>query len=153
MGRIKRRDEFKDEQLKPLLKLMSQFPAPAKEYNDFGIRYPIEFLNSVGISIIFLPLEMMAEFVDAVTKTHVDENNPAYENQVTNEIKGYAGNFENIIKHSNATSIGNLAYILLNSKNEELKSLANEILEATHTYQVEAAKIFISKLSTKHGVN
>jgi len=153
MGKIKRRAEFNEEQLKPFIKLMSQFPAPAKEYNEYGIRYPVEFLNSLGISIIFLPLEMMAEFVDAVTKQHVDENNPAYETQVTNEIKGYAGKFEVLIQHANATSIGNLAYILLNSKSEELKSLVSEILEAIHVYQVEAAKKFISKLSTKHGVN
>lgn len=108
MALVKRSSELSAEQLQALKKMESQFPAPFKEYNDFGIRYPTDFLNNVGLSIIFLPLEKIAEFVDAVTKNSIDSNDQRLELEVIDVFSKSTG-IQDLLPALNATSIGNLA--------------------------------------------
>lgn len=147
MGNIKKESEFSPEKLKQIKKVMSQFPQPAKEYDSNGIKYPLDFLNSVGLSIIFLPLEYQATFVDAVTLNNLSEiEKDALSIVPANVDEAVLGRF-------NATTIGNFAYITLHGENEKAREICMAILEKIYVYFKKVAEAAIAKMASKHGIN
>lgn len=127
MNKIISLRDFTDEQINKLEreKLSSPlYEKPSKSYDNYGLRYSVEHLNKIGQSLIFLPIEYMAEYVDVVTKTNVDIGDPDFLEQILNI------NPKNIdTSDKNATSIGNAAYVALNSKDEKARKIAFGILE------------------------
>jgi hypothetical protein len=95
---------------------------PTDEFNNYGLRFPIEYLKKIGCNIIFLPLEYMAQYVDTVTKKRVDLD----EDFGSFIYKINESDIENM--NINATSIGNLAYACLYSKHEKIRQVCEESL-------------------------
>jgi len=100
---------------------------PDHEFNSFGLRYNLFDLEKLSYSIILLPLEQMADYVDGVTKKAIDNNDTLFLLKQILYIKNE--DIKNIdIQKLNAISIGNLAYIALNSFSEDAKNIAECIL-------------------------
>lgn len=99
---------------------------PEKEFDKDGLRFPSDYLQAVGKSIVMLPLELMAEYVDGVTHDLIDEDNQPFifEQVINRDI-----NVEEEYPSINATGIGNLAYICLNCKNEKAREITEKILD------------------------
>lgn len=105
---------------------------PAKDFDEWGLRFPINYLNDIGGGIIVFPLEYMAEYVDVVTKTQIDDNDGGFiMNLITMED-------DVDVNQYNTTAIGNLAYIALNCKNEQAKDVALKLLQNYLDYYREA---------------
>ena len=104
-----------------------KFIEPTPDFNELGLRFPIEYLNEMGKNIIFLPLEIAAEYVDGITKNFIDENNEEFIfHQVLNVDYEVSEMYENL----NATGIGNMAYICLNCQNEKARTICDEFLKS-----------------------
>jgi hypothetical protein len=94
------------------------------EFNDYGLRYKLEALNYIGNTILVYPLEIMADFVDAITKAHVDEN------AISEDLWGCDG-YEYIPGSKvNATGCGNLAYMAVHHQDEVERERALVFLQS-----------------------
>ena len=105
------------------------YTEPFAEYDKFGLRYPIEHLDLMGKNLVFLPLEFMADYVDIITKTHVDENSP----QLT--VNSFDFDVADLFDSINATAIGNAAYIAMHHTNPTLRQLAENKLNEIFVIQ------------------
>lgn len=99
---------------------------PFKQFNEFGLKYTTEHLGEIGKFAIFFPVEMMVNYVDAITKKNIDENNGYFISKTIAEL--IVCNFDGI----NTTSIGNLAYCYMYSINRNLKQEAKFHLDLIH---------------------
>lgn len=102
---------------------------PSNTFNEFGLKFSVDYLNRIGKNVIMFPLEIMADYVDEVTKKYIDTNNLEF---IDYQIHIFESDFKSvdiIWENLNATSIGNLAYICLNSKNEKAKEVCEKILQ------------------------
>lgn len=128
---IRRLSEMTEgENLKALQKIETNFyQKPKADFDEYGLRYSMEHLNSVVFTIGLFPLEYMADYVDVVTKTNVDNDNNDF---ISNFLDGVNRdiNFERL----NAAAIGNTAYVALNSKNEQAKQHALTFLDKYNDY-------------------
>ncbi len=107
----------------------SLYVEPFAEFNKFGLRYPTEHIELLGKNIVFLPLEFMADYVDLITKTYVDENSPQLTiNSIDFDI---VDSFDDI----KATTIGNMAYIAMHHKDSALRQLAEQQLNEIFVIQ------------------
>jgi len=135
--KIKRLNKFTKEHKKVfgiLEKKIFDKPKPEKEFNSFGLRFSDEHLKKMGGAIILMPLEYMAEYVDIVTKARIDEHD---EDFITQQILGISptADIDNIAMEKwNATSIGNIAYIALNCKDEDAQKISIQLLENYYDY-------------------
>jgi hypothetical protein len=103
------------------------YKEPNAEFDGFGLRYDIEFLNKVNTNVCFLPVQLMANFHDNVTKNF----------HKTFTIKN-VGKFDiTNYKNYNATSVGNVAYIYLNTNDNELRQRCYEWLTELIRYEIE----------------
>lgn len=100
---------------------------PAKEYDDFGLRFPIDYLNSFGKNVVFLPLEIMAEYVDIITRSAIDNNEADF---IYHQIHDLDFDVDKMYDNLNATAIGNMAYIALNCQDGKAKEICEKQLNA-----------------------
>jgi hypothetical protein len=98
---------------------------PTKDFDEYGLRFTTEYLSYIGKNVIFFPLELMAEYVDIITKTAIDKNDKEF---IFNQLIDPDFNIEEQYENLNATAIGNLGYICLNCKDEKAKELTENIL-------------------------
>ncbi len=100
---------------------------PNPDFDDNGLRFPVDYLNEIGINIIFMPIEIMSEYVDSVTKTHIDKNDDGF---IYHQFidSNFDGSNEDDFNTVNATALGNLAYAALNCKNEKARQIAEKNL-------------------------
>lgn len=98
---------------------------PADKFDENGLRFPIKYLNEFGKNIIFLVLELIAEYADVITTCSIDENDKGF---IYHQIIDLDFDIEKMYDNLNATSIGNIAYICLNCKDEKVKLIAEKIL-------------------------
>lgn len=130
---IFRLSELPENTRKGFIKLReSNFKIPNKEFDQNGLKFPITYLNQIKGAIIFLPLEFMAEYVDAVTQTNIDSNNNYFMNKCLINFHSPSEGWENI----NTTSIGNTAYMALYGNNKELRDKSFAWLEAFYSYYI-----------------
>lgn len=102
---------------------LGRFMRPNKSYNDLGLKFERDYLSRIGLSLILLPLEIQADYVDVVTMNSYQRMVPA---NLPDTID---------INTVNATGIGNVAFVALHSPNEEVKAKAEKILnELLNTY-------------------
>lgn len=94
---------------------------PFDKFNDYGLKYSSEQLNLIGVSAAIFPIEIMENYVDETTKILVDENAPELHSC-------FCVDTVYLIENLNATSFGNLAYIINNSKDENLVTETKRIL-------------------------
>lgn len=109
------------------------FLRPSKEFDGFGSRFPIDYLNKIGLSIIFLPVEIMAEYVDKTTKQYIDENSQGFIQGVIDSLTLDNECYEDL----NTTSVGNVAYCYVYSKNDVLKGLSLIWLNFLHKIEFD----------------
>lgn len=107
---------------------------PTTEFNDLGLRFPIEYLRQLGKNVVFLPLEIMAEYADIIIKSSIDYNDKDF---IYHQIKDLDCNIENVYQNINATSIGNMAYILLNSQYEKAKEICEKQLNIIYEKEIQ----------------
>lgn len=100
---------------------------PNEQFDEYGLRFNIDYLNSVGKNVVFLPLEFMSEYVDVVTKSAIDANDKEF---IFHQIHDLDFDVEQMYESLNATAIGNLAYACLNSQDEKVKELCEKQLSA-----------------------
>lgn len=90
-------------------------------FNEFGLRFDVKYLNEIRLAILQVPIEEQSEFVDAVTYEHCKRAIPI--------ISAEQVNADNFFTGTNATTIGNLAFIALNHPMHEQQVYAKAILE------------------------
>lgn len=102
---------------------------PTDEFDSNGLRFPVSYLNEIKFMIVFLPLELMAEYADIVTTQMIESIDS--DNGVTFSFDIARSNYsdDQIFLNLNATAIGNLAYICLNSKSINVKGIAERALQ------------------------
>lgn len=98
---------------------------PFEQFDECGLKYSVEHLASIGKFVIFFPVELMVNYVDEWTKDFVDSNITAWTAMYIMDIEKGIINLENI----NTTSIGNLAYCYVNSKNCHLRKISKKLLD------------------------
>jgi hypothetical protein len=106
------------------------FIRPAINYNFWGLRFPLNYLEKIGGSIILLPLEFMADYVDRITKKKIDQNDHSFIRTQVLPRKAENEQFEKW----NATSLGNTAYTTLHCQNEQGRHLELELLEKYYVW-------------------
>ena len=123
---VLREIDFDESELDKMRKFLSS-KNPTKNYSGMGLRYPVSFLNELGGYAVLLPLEMMADLVDVVTKHHVDTKSESVVDYMLNNKK---------MDYSvwNATSIGNMAYVHLNCHSLIAKERAFEYLDGFYNW-------------------
>jgi hypothetical protein len=99
---------------------------PTKDYDDFGLRFPSEYLSELRHNLIFFPLEIIAEYVDIVTKENIDQDNKEFIYHMVHELNT---DVEYLYEGINATGIGNLGYIALNCKDEKAREICEKCLD------------------------
>lgn len=108
-----------------VMKQVAGFMEPAEDFDEYGLRFPAEYLNNIGHYVVFMPLEYMAQYADVITTQAVDEKDEEFLwNQIINEDI----NVEQIYDSINATAIGNLAYVCLKSHSDKAREITEKIL-------------------------
>lgn len=98
---------------------------PDERFDDNGLRFSVDYLSSIGKAVIMLPLELMAEYVDLVTKTKIDDNDEEF---IYHQVIDPVFDIETMYEGLNASSIGNMAYVCLHCKSSRAKQVAEDIL-------------------------
>ncbi len=98
---------------------------PNKVPNNYGLYFDIEYLQNIDKSVVMLPLELMAEYRDVLTEQKI-LNDKFTQGINVEELEEFS--LEKDYNNINATTIGNLAYTILNSSNKELVEYSTNIL-------------------------
>jgi hypothetical protein len=100
---------------------------PKKSYDKYGLRFTWEYLNKIGKDVVFLPIELMCEYVDIITKNAIDSNDLAF---IREQVLDADFDAEKSYDYLNATSIGNIAYIAQHCSDNNAKIKAESFLNA-----------------------
>lgn len=98
---------------------------PTKDFDENGLKFPINYLHQLGINNVFFPLEIMAEYADIVTTTSINKDDKYF---IFDQIINYEFNIESVYPLLNATSIGNMAYVALNCKSQAARQICEDQL-------------------------
>lgn len=129
--RVVRLSDIPEEKRKEFTDLMDKnLPRPFEKFNEFGLRYSTEHLATMNGSIVMLPLEYAANYVDAIFKKQVDDNDLEYLSAAASLKHGQILKSDNEFAHMNCTAVGNLAYAILNSKDQEVSDVFMEFYQA-----------------------
>ncbi len=109
-----------------------KFMEADKEFNDYGLRFSHEYLKKLDKNIIFLPLEIMAEYVDFITKTNIDNNDKEF---IYYQIHDFDFDVDKMFDSINATAIGNAAYIIMFCKDEKAREICEKQLNSIYVKQ------------------
>ncbi len=102
---------------------------PTENFDDNGLRFPVTYLSKVDKQIIFFPLEYIADYADIITKSAIDEDDAEFIfNNIINRDIDVDKDYDNL----NATAIGNLAYVALNTKNKDAQKISEDILDKVY---------------------
>ncbi len=124
--------ELSQERLKAVETCMGEngtFKRPNKKFNGYGLKFDIDYLNSIGSTPIVLPLEYMAEYSDMVTRGNIEEHDTEFINDFIDSSEQ-----ENDLSKINATAIGNCAYVALNCSKLSARQAAMKFLEKYFLY-------------------
>jgi hypothetical protein len=101
----------------------------APVFNSYGLRFDIDYLRTIGSMVIFFPLEIMADYADQITNSTV----------MKDPGKCYMDRYQELtpsdVMRMNATTIGNMAFVLLHSENEKDKEIAEKVLMQIHAVE------------------
>lgn len=115
-----------------IVQLPQRYRAELKQFDENGLRHNHAHLEQIKMEIATWPIKKQAEYVDEVTKKEVDDGYPslALFLQTTEGI-----DFTKL----NATSVGNLAYMVLHHPEEsrqiEALNILNQIKEYFESFQ------------------
>ncbi len=119
---------------------------PSPIFDQYGLRFPTDYLQTIGVQVILLPLEIMANYADAITVDAVNNNDMNFIIQSGREVM--ATSAEELIERGNATSIGNIAYVVLFSKDIMFAKAMEDFLERAFQVMVNVLKDTIKNLPT-----
>lgn len=112
-----------EEDLKNLFNVYSEMYGFEQMKDDFdkdGLRFSVEFLNQIGTTISIIPVQALSLFCDYVTFHNYADNKQEFENQILS--MGMDIGLGKLIEQLNATSLGNMAFIYLNTLNPLVKA-------------------------------
>lgn len=101
---------------------------PQEGFDRWGLKFDISYLNQIGYNVIFFPLEILAEYADAVTKSFIDEDNSEFIYKQCIDFD-FPKDKEIDLNGINATALGNCAYIALNCNNAVASKQAEDFLD------------------------
>ncbi len=130
MKAIKLSDIKESKRSEVIEKLALTMPEPAEEFNDMGLRFPMAHLNLVGGSISLVPMEYAARYVDVMCKEMVAKNHSAIESEAAGIKHGQRLKDDAEFRGMNSTSIGNIAYIILNHTDKEVVEIFTDYYNA-----------------------
>jgi len=104
------------------------FEKPLEEFNEDGLKYDPAHLFKINKAILFLPIEFMQKYADAITV-----NMLKYERDDLILNTDFNFNIDKSYDNINTTSIGNLAYISLNINDKEIENKCNKALHDLFT--------------------
>lgn len=117
-------------------------PKPKSEFDENGLRFDIDYLHTVGNNILLIPVKYMAEYVDVITKNYVDTNDEV----LIDTIKQDKDFTKDELKNMNATSCGNMAYIYLHTKDNDVKEYMKRNIRNLSLWKVEEMIEYFKKL-------
>lgn len=117
---------------------------PSPIFDKYGLRFPADYLQTIGVQVILFPLEIMANYADVTTVDAVNNNDMNFIIQSGREIM--ATSAEELIRRGNATSIGNIAYVVLYSKDIIFAKSMEEFLERAFQVMVKLLNDTIKNL-------
>ncbi|SFC81067.1 hypothetical protein SAMN05421780_11054 [Flexibacter flexilis DSM 6793] len=111
------------------------FLEPFENFNEFGLKFPLYYLQELGPMVLFFPLEIAAQYVDVATKSLIDDgmnfgiliDGGIRLGTLIDDID--LTDLE-ILQKLNATSCGNLAYIAMFSHHQVLRLEAEKQISA-----------------------
>jgi hypothetical protein len=126
-------------------KFRSLEPEPGETFHDNGLRFPLEWLRELGLSLVLLPLEWQARYVDEVTYFATSSVQPErgllMADQAAEFCQSQLQDADTAaVDQMNATSIGNLAFMALYAGNAEHRVKALAILNRIEAVVVEQAR-------------
>ena len=136
------REKFRGEMAK------KGFITPNKEYDQHGLRFDIHYLNRIAGAICMMPLEFMADYVDGVCKSSMDRDDGLMEEDVLTDDMT-----EESFKDTNATGLGNMAYMILHTKDEQVKAKCLDCLWRYMNYYIENLIAMVTKQMGSQPVN
>jgi hypothetical protein len=108
-----------------LFGLFNTVKKTALGYNEYGLRYSIKHLELLFPKILSLSIEEQAEYADYVCVTNLNKDW-----FIDGEIESKDEELDlSVIQSLNTTAIGNMAYVALNCKNEQVREKAFNQLE------------------------
>lgn len=127
-------------------KFRSLEPARRETFDDMGLRFPLEWLREVGLSLVVLPLEWQARYADEVTyfttsPVVLHEKELGLGSQPVGFCQSQLQYADTLpIENMNATSIGNLAFMALYGLHAGHREKALVILNRIQEYVVEQVR-------------
>lgn len=122
-----------------------QHPAPKNKFDEYGLRYDIDYLGKIGSDIVLCPVEFMANYVDMVTKSKIDSDVNSFVESMSVESM-ITDIDEEYFTHLNATSLGNMAYAYLHTIGSAKQSL-KEMITKVFIWKANQYKKIIDSLS------
>ena len=120
---------------------------PADEFDENGLKFPIEYLNQLGVNVVFLPIEMMAEYADIITKSSIDGYDKGYYEFLSgDDLESLDEMYES--GQINATSIGNMAYIAMHCKDQTQRDLSDAGLNKIFSKHKKAVLNMLPKMNS-----
>lgn len=120
----------------------AQNPRPNKEFDEYGLRYNTDYLNTLGTNILITPIEYMANYVDVVTKNLVDTNDQV----LVDTVKQDSDFTKEELNNFNATACGNMAYMYLHTKDSYVKDYMRRNLLNLHKWKVEQIVDYLKQI-------
>lgn len=131
---VKKVNEMSMHELTKAMNFMRGLPAPSPGYNEFGTRFTPEHLEELKCTLIFFPLEHMAQYAHRGVRE-------AFENNEIDEIRQQLEmvDFENLPPFELFTPIliGNLALIVLKCEDKKLAGTALALLNKIYDWHWE----------------
>lgn len=117
------------------LDLWAGFPQSVRAmypvWDKYGLRHNLKHLDSIKRQIVFWDIKKQAKYADQYTVMSIKKKslqNVDYFGTVREQYKNVPGALFNSF---NPTSIGNIAYYALHSKNEQDRDFAKQLLKET----------------------
>lgn len=126
---IKKLDELTQEERQKADAFIKTLPKP-RTFDRFGLAFDQRHLHKIGCTIILLPLECMAEYVDCTTWNAVQKGDE------TTLLRKLNHPTEDFAQYG-ATDIGNLAYVALRSNDKKMAEVALGILNNIYRWHRE----------------
>jgi hypothetical protein len=127
-----------------------RFVKPYSSFNEHGLRFDLQHLRDVKLMILLLPIEYMANYADKCTVTAVDLDDEEFTQSTMKSIaKIDSLDDERVLHFIDVTSIGKLAYIILNHKNQKFKTDCEAVLNRLHMVYLSML-IFVKEMQGLH---
>lgn len=106
---------------------------PKDEFDENGLRFDVDYLAGIGNNVILIPVKFMSEYVDIITKELVDTNDEGFIKSIKeSEFITYED-----APFCNATSCGNMAYIYIHIKDDEVKQIMKKNIKFMIDYKID----------------